>query len=309
LPEHYLPQVGARVQTRRASEWIERNHEKDFFLWLQYFEPHMAYGPPADYLPPAAPPQRVGNRFADASRVRDGTFAPDAAERTWIRELYAGEVRYLDTEIAALFETLRRLDLYDDALIVFTSDHGEELWEHESFEHGHTMYDEVLKVPLLVKLPGAGSARGPIQVPVSTESVTPTVLAVANLLRDPQDFTAPTLVRPTKTGFAPEVAERSLVSSAMLYFEDRTAIVDEGFKYVRFHVTGREQLFDLNRDPGEHHDLAARKDERLERGRTLLEEHLELAERKRERLGILGPEAADLDAETLRSLRGLGYVR
>ena len=308
-PDKYLPQVGAAVQTRRASEWIEKNREKDFFLWVHYFDPHMAYGPPKEFLPQAPPPQRVGTHFADASRLRDGTFAPDQAEREWIRELYAGEVRYLDTEIAGLFETLRRLDLYDDALIVFTSDHGEELWEHEGFEHGHTMYDEVLRVPLLIKLPGAGSLRVPVDVPVSTESVTPTVLAVANLLRDPADFTSPPLVQRTSDGFATEAAPRPLVTSAMLYFEDRTAVVAEGFKYVRYHVSGREELFDLARDPGEQNNLAGRKDERLERGRALLQEHLDAAARQRERLGILGPEAATLDAETLRRLRGLGYVR
>jgi hypothetical protein len=81
-------------------------------------------------------------------------------------------------------------------------------------------------------------------------------------------------------------------------------VVADGFKYVRHHISGREQLFHLARDPGEHHDLAGREDERLARGRALLQEHLAAAARQRERLGILAPEAETIDPETLLRLRG-----
>ena len=177
-------------------------------------------------------------------------------------------MRYLDTHIADLIATLRRLELYDDALIVFTSDHGEEFWEHEGFEHGHAMYDETIRVPFLVKLPGAVRPSGPVDVAVSNQSITPTVLEVADLPYEAGDFTAPALVSRTEAGFELTVEPRPLVTSAMLYFEDRTAVVFDGFKYVRYHISDREELFDLEADPGERTNLREREHGRAPAGAT-----------------------------------------
>jgi hypothetical protein len=100
-----------------------------------------------------------------------------------------------------------------------------------------------------------------------------------------------------------------LVSSGILYFEPRTAIVFEGFKYIQFHVSNREELYDLGVDPGEQHNLNQERDDLLSRGRELLALHLEQASNLRLKLGIDSANTRELDDDALRDMRALGYVK
>jgi arylsulfatase A-like enzyme len=310
LPEIYRAQVGAEVQSRRAAAWIAAHKDRDFFLWVHYFDPHMAYNPPRQFQPEGTPPAPIGRNFTDAARVRGGFLNPDADEREWIRQLYAGEVLATDLGLKGLFDELRRQGVYEDALVIFTADHGDELWEHESFEHGHVMYDEVLGVPLFMKLPG-GALRERVEVPVSNQSVTPTVLEIAGVPYDPAELSAPPLVRrdPASGALSVDASPRDLVSSGILYFEPRTAIVFEGFKYIQFHVSNREELYDLGVDPGEQHNLNQERADLLSRGRELLALHLEQASNLRLKLGIDSANTRELDDDALRDMRALGYVK
>jgi arylsulfatase A-like enzyme len=316
LPEVYEPQVGADVQTARVSRWLAEHRDRDFFLWVHYFDPHMGYSPPREFQPEGEPPPRVGRSFVDASTVRQGYFVPDLAERAQIAGLYGGEVRFLDHHIAGLFDELKRQGLYENSLIVLTADHGEEFWEHHGFEHGHTMYDEVLSVPLLVKLPGL-QPRGRVEVPVSNQSVTPTILTLAQVPFEPGELSAPSLFASVPAGDGGggaaraklDVQPRPLVSSAILYFENRSAVVFDGFKLIQFHLSDRVELYDLAADPGEKHSLADARPDLVERGRKLLAEHLAAAQALRERHKILPPEQGELDEATERDLRALGYVK
>ena len=143
-----------------ADAWIRAHAREPFFLWMHVLDPHWPYEPPAEWL---EHPEREPRRWGEPDRVTDvqaGNTKPGAAERERVGELYAGEIRYVDHELARVLAALRELGLYERALIVLASDHGEEFWEHGRYEHGHTLYDEVLRVPLFFKLPGTGpSAR------------------------------------------------------------------------------------------------------------------------------------------------------
>ncbi|HUR28477.1 MAG TPA: sulfatase-like hydrolase/transferase [Planctomycetota bacterium] len=308
-PAAYEPRVGVVVQTERAAAWIAEHKDRDFFLWVHYFDPHMAYNPPSEFQPSGTPPAGIGRNFADAARVRGGFLNPDAGERDWIRKLYAGEVRATDRGIAGLFDALKKEGLYDDAAIVFTGDHGDEFWEHGGFEHGHAMYDEVLGVPLFLKLP-RGALKQEVGEFVSTLSLTPTLLEVAGVPYDPADLSAPPLVRrdPESGALRLDVGPRPLVSSGILYFEGRTAVIFDGFKYILFDVSGREELYDLTSDPKEQHDLSAVRPEVAKRGRALIEADGRTAAQLRERLGIVPQDATELDARSKRDLQSLGYV-
>ncbi len=310
LPEVYLPQVGAEVQTRRVSEWISSHRDRDFFLWVHYFDPHMSYNPPREFQPEGTPPPEIGRNFEDAARVRGGFLNPDAAEREWIRKLYAGEVRATDRGIAGLFKSLESNGIFDDSLIVFTADHGDELWEHDGFEHGHVMYDEVLGVPLFMKLPHGALAQR-VDEAVSNQSIAATVLEVVGVPYSQGELSAPPLVR-RKAGadtLVLDVHPRALVSSGILYFEARTAVVFEGFKFIQFHVSKREELYDLGADPAEKQNLIALRPELVERGRVLLREELKSSASMRLHLGIDSAHSGQLDKDNARAMRALGYVK
>ncbi len=153
--------------THLAIDWLESNFKKDFFLWVHYFDPHQPYAPPADFLPEKNVSSAFDKAFSGFRRIRFGHLVPSRLDRERIRDLYHAEVVYMDNRIGRLLESLKRLNLYDESLILFSSDHGEELWEHGSFEHGHTLYQEVLRIPFIVKLPHSTSKER-IGTPVAT---------------------------------------------------------------------------------------------------------------------------------------------
>ncbi len=112
-----------------------------------------------------------------------------------------GEVRYVDDRVGRFLSTLKDLGIYEDSLIVFTSDHGEEHYEHRGIDHGHTLYEELLRVPLIVKLPGS-TVKAEIEQTVSPSkasyrrsSICPTLNSTVKLSQDglfkPSGRTAP----------------------------------------------------------------------------------------------------------------------
>ena len=133
---------------------------------MHYYDPHQPLEPPLEYMGNAKAPAGMGRRFKDKINVRAGMLKLSAEQREWVRKLYDDEVRYVDENVGRLLGHLRETGQYDDALIIVASDHGEEFWEHDGFEHGHTLYNEVLRVPLMIKLPG-----GSEQVSASTLAI------------------------------------------------------------------------------------------------------------------------------------------
>jgi hypothetical protein len=146
--------------------------------------------------------------------------------------------------------------------------------------------------------------------PVSNQSVAATVLEVAGVPYEEALLSSPPLVRRGADGtLAVDVRPRPLVANGILYFEARSAVVFEGHKYVQFHVSRREELFDLEADPGERKNLAEARPDLAERGRALLAAERDEATRMRQKLGIESARSGPLDDDTARAMRALGYVK
>jgi len=287
-----------------AAGWLRAHRQGDFFLWVHVFDPHAPYGPPREHLDGATPPPGTGWRFEgwDEEAIRAGTYVPSNAQKDWIHKLYLGEVRAVDAAVGRLTAELKRLGMYDETLLVVLSDHGEEFWEHGAYGHGHSLYDELLHVPLLVKLPRSGQ-RGTVETPVSTASVMPTVLALAGA---PLPAGYPAAAPLPLHG---EPSEGALFSLGLNRFEDRRSVRFGRFKYVRWDQTGREELYDLTADPGERHDLSPHRPPELAAGRALLAGFAERSREARRKLRLGEGEEAELDGGTRARLRSLGYVR
>ena len=106
-PDRFAPDVSTTGLTRKAVAWLEKNRDRQFFFWLHYFDPHMPYEPPREFLPRVAAPPRIGESFDRFLSVREGYFVPTREEIEWIRTLYQAEVRYVDDNIGRLIETLK----------------------------------------------------------------------------------------------------------------------------------------------------------------------------------------------------------
>jgi choline-sulfatase len=312
FPARFSPQVGTTGLTDMALGWLERNAERPFFLWLHYFDPHLPYEPPDEYLPQRRPPTGMGARVEQEMllSVRQGYFVPTREDVAWVRGLYDGEVRHVDANIGRVIARLKSLGIYDQTLIVFTSDHGEEFWEHGRFEHGHSVYEELLHVPLLVKLPGS-SRTARVARPVTTTSVTPTMLDLCGIPFDADALSArslrPALQRASGGATAPDQCD-PLVSTGCAYYENQVAIRVGDLKYIRRLLSGREELYDLSADPGERISLMANRPDAIEECSRLLDRHRARCAELRERYGIARQADADLSEALLQDLRSLGYA-
>ena len=289
-----------------AIDWLDGNAGAEFFYWLHFYDPHVPYSPPSELVPGAPPSVRFDAtvRNQELDWMRHGYANLTAGELDWVHGLYNAEVEYVDRELGRYLARLEELGVYDDALIVVSSDHGEEFFEHGGFEHGHTLYQELLHVPLIVRPPGGAAGRRAADF-VSTASVTPTVLDLAGVDYDPAEMTYPSL-RPYLEG-APDLFAEPVFSAGVRFHENWMGVVFDDYKYIQRLTSGREELYDLAADPRETVNL--QNAELLERGRTLIAERLALGEKLRERLGIGDETAQPLDDATRRQLESLGYIQ
>jgi arylsulfatase A-like enzyme len=169
-----------------------------------------------------------------------------------MRALYRDEVVEVDRQIARVLRALDDRDLADRTLVVVVSDHGEEFWDHGGVEHGHTLYDELLRAVWLMRWPQRLPAGRRIAGVASTVDVTPTVQHIAGL--DVEAVTDGVSLLPQIDGEA--VPARAVLSENLLFAEERVAVRTDTAKLIRWE-NGKEEAYDLVHDPGEQRDLAA----------------------------------------------------
>ncbi len=249
---------------------------------MHYFDPHGPYQPPEEH--------------------RKG--APrDDSEVERLRWLYEGEVRYVDHAVGRVFDALKQAGLYEDALIILTSDHGEEFGEHGGYLHGRTLYQEVLHVPLLVRMPGGAGARR-LASYVPTHALLPTVLDVLGISATPHEAWPPSLA-PLLSSNAEDAYDFPIVSGQNLYGEVMWSVVQRGYKFISYQETGREELFDLEADPSELHSTLDEHAAIAEEARGALERYQAAAARILADSGLTSAGGEDF----LDRMRSLGYVQ
>ncbi|MEL6716851.1 MAG: sulfatase-like hydrolase/transferase, partial [Planctomycetota bacterium] len=157
--------VEASARPARIERWLDRRGEGPFLLHVHFFHPHGPYdaarAEAAAFAPPGVEPELVGDHV-DARAIRAGEvplhhgFAP--ADLEWMRAMQAAEVRRMDDDFGALMAALEERGLFDRAVVVVASDHGEEFGERGGLHHSHTLFGELVDVPLLVRAPGGETA-------------------------------------------------------------------------------------------------------------------------------------------------------
>lgn len=304
FPKHFSGDASTEDLTDKAINWLNVCSDQGFLLWLHYYDPHIPYEPPEQFLPARQPSPKIGKRFGDIVNVRAGFLMFSAEEKDWIRTLYDSEVRYVDENIGRLLNHLKKLNIYDDALIILTSDHGDEFWEHNGFEHGHTLYNELIRVPLMIKLPGV-TTGGRITHMVSLVSVMPTILDLCNIEYNPEYLSSRSL-QPLWTRQINE--QIPVVSTGPKLYEDKVAVIFDRMKYILAPLSGREELYDLSQDPMEKISLAASDKVSLQKGRYLLQEHNKTAQALRMHY-MVEDKQVYLDKNTMEQLKTLGYVK
>ena len=302
----------AELPVDRAMEWIDRRRTRSgadgtpppFFAWLHLFDPHTPHTPPEPYGLGFRPerPAGLGPVTAWLPFRRPGDRPFEHKVLGGHRDLYAGEVAYLDRQVDRLLGFLESRRLLDETVVALVADHGENLGEH-GIDYRHAgLWETTLHVPLLVRWPGAsaGSDGGRrLRGLVQTLDLFPTLLAAAGLDPPPQDgLDLRSLARGARPGRRAVFAELVGRKGAMVRTATHKYLRTNGDPFVRDGV----YLFDLTADPAEDRNLAGRGLEVERELAALLDRWL--AERRR---GPAPPRRA-LSREEEARLRALGYL-
>jgi arylsulfatase A-like enzyme len=224
-----------------------------------------------------------------------------------IRDLHQSETAQVDHNIGRLITHLKKLNIYDDLLIVLTSDHGEEFFEHGSIEHGHTLYNELLKVPLIIKLPKQLYTKK-VDSRVSINSIMPTVLDICRIEYDPKSLSAKSLKPLMDTNTS--AGDRNIISSQLFYFEQRQSLCFDNFKYIQWLESGKQELYDLAKDPGESINLANEFPEVIKQMKQILATEKAYFQTIKQQYDLPSNKSSEpLDKETIEALKSLGYIK
>jgi arylsulfatase A-like enzyme len=279
----------ARDTTARAERWLRNPSSEPFFLWVHYFDPHWPYRPPWTQLIRLAPVSL--DRFA------------------WGVAKYDADLRYTDDELGRLLGVVEELGLLENTLVAVTGDHGEGLMTHGFQTHGPLLFEEDVKVPLIFYWP---SRLAPIRLPGPAElrDVPRTVLELLQIPAPPA-LQGRSLV-PAMTGAESLPGDHAIFLQRRTYESDEDAgirVSGEKFgirsgrwKYLEALGEGTRELFDLERDPGERHNLA---DVYPEQARDLSDRLQRYVHRPTKSDASLEP----WSAEDVEQLEALGYVR
>jgi arylsulfatase A-like enzyme/Flp pilus assembly protein TadD len=284
-PRQFETRSPGNVQ-RRADETIDRllawfkgrasagHPARPFFVWLHLFDPHSDYNPPEPF------------------------------HTQYAGRLYDGEVAYTDSQLARLFAYLHKEGIYDRALIVLLSDHGESLGEHGEDEHGFFIYNSTIHVPMIFKLPRGAAPPRVVARPAGTVDVAPSLLDLAQI-HDPisrqfQGASMVSLIQGKGTAGERPVYSESYYPLNSFGWSPLRSITTRRSRYIE---APRPEVYDLSADPAEKNNLYARRHAEAAALRN------QLLEFERRYSAKVEPAAGPpLSAETLERLKSLGYV-
>lgn len=287
--------------TRTILDFLEKNQKRPFFLWAHYIETHTPYLPPDEFVEARPPGRKIKDIEKKVLYSIENWMLPPDLDEGYVVSLYDATIKYIDSEIKKISDAFFRHGYQEDTILILSSDHGEELGEHNLFfDHGPLTFSSSIRVPLIMFVPGEKGRR--IKQPVSLMDIYPTLLE--------------------KVGLAPphEIQGRSM----FVRFKDRFlfipglaetfSVVQERYHLVKMDAQVAEELglekdyiFDLILDPEEKTNIASKQQDLQ---RLMEEKYLEFFNRH----GYLsGPKDAagkpDLSKEEIERLKALGYIR
>lgn len=331
-----LSRAGPQLSTR-ALEVLRTRSKRPFFLYLHYLDPHGPYDPPAEALarfpgtPPPSPLALYHDVRGNLPALRESGFGPEDARFLDLVRRYDAEIYDTDRAIRLFVDGLRQSGELDRTLLVVTADHGEEFLEHGFVEHAWTLYEESIRVPLIL---WAGDRLPPMRVSsrVSGVDVFPTVLGLLGIAGAPRALDGKPVLRLTSAGPELDAAERVQISELLIEKRNvlrsvhtgdwkylsmnrwlspaaRSSLADAERKAEPSHAEATfdpwappiaEELYDLRRDPAESRNLVDAEPAIRTQMRAELSAHRERCTAPPE--SMAGPTLSREDAERMRAL-------
>jgi arylsulfatase A-like enzyme len=284
---------------RAFREWLETRPPEPYFAYVHLREPHFPYDPPPPFAGPVFPDTPFPRGLDDAALVEELNRRPELRSekvRARVRDLYLGNLAYADSLVQEILGSLGR-----DTVVVLTADHGEALFEHGFLGHNTQLYEESVRVPLLVRGPGFAPRR--VSDLAEVLDLAPTILEIAGL------SAAPELSRMQGRSLVPALhgeplSGRKLAFTRTLWAKPRYSVRTERHKLIWDSRTGASELYDLETDPKERTPATNSAIE------GYLKQELFLWYREQERLKAADPAPDDavLTEQERRELESLNYL-
>jgi len=297
-----------RDAVQRATSFIRNHSDERFFLWLHLLAPHTVFYPPNQYRELAARQWDIQTSSIDVLRqemMKNGWPTATRSRLDSLLALYAGEVRFSDDNVGIVLDTLEEVGLIDSSIVIISSDHGEEFYEHDKFTHGRSLYPEVVHVPFIIHCPDKLESGIRIGEPVSIVDIPPTVLDLAaidaSLNGRPAEFTGMSLM-PMISG--EEYIPRPVFFERPLHFDQELkGVLYNGFYYIGgSNAVLRPRLYNYSNDPNTYFDVILDYPDEAEFMASLLNEYDAICA---EIAGRIGAGRSQADTEQLRAL---GYI-
>lgn len=304
---------GAQWMSRTAEEvneialaWLQKNHHRPFFLFINYFDPHTPYSAPHPFSTWFGQPPGVTDAFEVTDKLmRDGEKLSDMEFQSLLLA-YDNEIAYADFYLGKLLDEMKKVGVYYNTIIIITSDHGEYFGEHDLLTHSVMVYEEVVRIPLIIRFPHGIDEKAPVDEYVQLTDIMPTILSEL-------DIPIPAEVQGQVIG----KRIRPVVAESFQHFDyterygsrfdnDWRAFYRDNYKYI-WSLNDEPQLFDLSIDPQETDNLALALPEKLDEFRNEMATWLtSFSPYPFARYREFEP---NLKKEELESLKALGYIQ
>ena len=223
--------------TALARKWLKKaaSKKKPFFLWIHYFDPHAPYLFHPDFDRPGRY-RRTGSRNAYGE----------------LEENYVNEIGFADHHMGRVLKQLDKLDLSSNTLVLLTADHGESLGEHGYTGHRKEVYEQIIRIPMIFRLPGKLPAGGRLGTPAMSIDVAPTILTLLGISYPENAFAGKDLF-----ALDPREPRKRFSLAVKLFTKDpiRTALFYRNHKFIQFDKSKNNLLFDLSKDRAEKSNL------------------------------------------------------
>lgn len=292
--------------TRVALRWIERHHQEPFFMFVFYFDPHYDYIPPPPFdtmFDPNYDGSVDGRGIVEEPRRSN---RPPQRDLDHIIALYDGEIRYTDTCISKLLDAFDKFGILDESFVIIFGDHGDEFYEHGRTGHAHTLYNELIHIPLILRWPSNILKGKRIGALASQVDIMPTILDYLGIQH--QRAIQGTSLRDLIEGRVCGVHDFVFAGGRA----HRCAVIGNQNKMILNPGAGGREFYDLVNDPREQNSVH----QALSSSALVasFECHLEQWSSENEKLAAQFPRGSDfdriqLDERRLKQLKALGYVQ
>ena len=287
--------------------WLEENKSNHFFLYVHFREPHSIIDPPPPFTDMFDKDyQGVVDLYHNKEQmILSGEIELTPRQIYHIVATYDASICYADSVIGKIIEKLKSTGLYDRTIIIVIADHGEALWEHGIFGHGHYLYDEVSQIPFIINLPTSIGLRGrKTEALVQTIDLFPTLVDILQLSAPNVVFQGKSLL-PLIDGRIGTVND--LIYSRAESVKPRYSVRDPVYKYILYSDTREEHLYNLRKDPQEKRNLIGSSEIIKNYFRQQFSIWLHQQRALREIIKGAG-RVSEIDEATLKNLKALGYI-